>query len=210
MIDLPEPEGARQGTSGIGKSLKILILGDSAAAGVGVDHQNMALLGQLVENLCDDYSVSWQLEAVTGAKTECTIHCLDSIKDTEFDVIITSLGVNDVTANVSLSKWLNSQNKLQEKCFGKFKSQLIIVTALPPVAKFPALPQPLRWYLGRRAQQFNRGLKKQVLNNKKVHFLSIGTLEDNNVMASDGFHPGEKVYQKWGKAVSEKIKVEFK
>lgn len=42
---LPEPEGVREGITGQGKKLSILILGDSAAAGVGVKTQEDALLG---------------------------------------------------------------------------------------------------------------------------------------------------------------------
>lgn len=209
MIDLPEPEGARKGIKGKGKPLRIMIIGDSAAAGVGVDHQNMALLGQLVERLSDDFCVSWQLEAITGATTQSTIDSLEKIQDKIFDVIITSLGVNDVTANVNLTKFLKLQNNLQNKCLKKFKPQLVIITALPPVHEFPALPQPLRWYLGRRAKQFNQALEKQIFTKNKLHFLSIGNMDDINVMAADGFHPGEQVYQQWALKAADKINSEF-
>lgn len=37
-VQLPEPEGEREGTCGQGQPLSILIVGDSAAAGVGVEH----------------------------------------------------------------------------------------------------------------------------------------------------------------------------
>lgn len=42
---LAEPQGLRKGVIGQGKALSILILGDSAAAGVGVEDQREALLG---------------------------------------------------------------------------------------------------------------------------------------------------------------------
>ena len=42
---LAEPDGERIGQKGVGKSLALLILGDSAAAGVGVNAQDDALLG---------------------------------------------------------------------------------------------------------------------------------------------------------------------
>ena len=45
---LPEPEGERSGVNGAGPPLSLLILGDSAAAGVGVATQDQALSGQLV------------------------------------------------------------------------------------------------------------------------------------------------------------------
>ncbi|MCC6374061.1 MAG: SGNH/GDSL hydrolase family protein, partial [Moraxellaceae bacterium] len=58
---LPEPQGARVGVTGTGKPLRLLIVGDSAAAGVGAAHQNDALLGQLVAALATEFEVSWCL-----------------------------------------------------------------------------------------------------------------------------------------------------
>ena len=198
------------GTKGTGKNLRILILGDSAAAGVGVAHQNQALLGQLIGNLTDDYCVFWELDAETGATTYQTFTSLENkIGINQFDVVITSLGVNDVTSNISLPKWLKLQNLLHEMCFKKFNSQLVIVTELPPMGKFPALPQPLRWYLGRRATQLNQALEKLVSYNSKLVYLSIGSMKNKNTMASDGFHPGEKVYQQWAKTAAAIIKSKF-
>ena len=46
---LPEAPGERSGVSGGGPALKLLILGDSAAAGVGASSQATALAGRLAE-----------------------------------------------------------------------------------------------------------------------------------------------------------------
>ena len=50
---LSEPEGHRHGQVGQGKGLSLLIVGDSAAAGVGVEHQQQALSGRLVAALSE-------------------------------------------------------------------------------------------------------------------------------------------------------------
>ena len=63
---LPEPPGKRSGITGAGLPLSLLILGDSAAAGVGVSKQSLALSGQLVSALGSDFHVSWKLIAQTG------------------------------------------------------------------------------------------------------------------------------------------------
>jgi len=60
---LPEPQGPRAGSCGQGPSLRLLVVGDSAAAGVGVSHQDDALAGQLATCLARDFSLSWQLLA---------------------------------------------------------------------------------------------------------------------------------------------------
>ena len=71
-IRLPEAEGAREGITGQGQTLSLLILGDSAAAGVGVAHQNDALLGAVISALQHQYQVHWRLD-VGMREDECQI-----------------------------------------------------------------------------------------------------------------------------------------
>ena len=66
---LPEADGARRGVAGCGATLRVLVTGDSAAAGVGATHQDEALAGQLVGCLSGDFQVHWQLLARSGRTT---------------------------------------------------------------------------------------------------------------------------------------------
>ena len=66
---LPEASGSRDGVVGIGKPLRLLIVGDSSAAGVGVPHQNQALVGCLLAALQGKFLVHWKLLARTGWTT---------------------------------------------------------------------------------------------------------------------------------------------
>jgi hypothetical protein len=75
-----------------------------------------------------------------------------------FDVVVTSLGVNDVTGSRSLATWRRQQEQLVELLAARFGARLILLSGLPPMHRFPALPQPLRWYLGSRARDFDRVL----------------------------------------------------
>ena len=206
---LPEPPGARQGRKGSGAELRLLILGDSAAAGVGAEHQNHALLGQLVNLLAKDYRVSWALNAATGATTHSTLEALKQQEAQDYDVIVTSLGVNDVTSNIAPHKWQKQQAVLRQVLQEKFQPRLIVISGLPPMAAFPALPQPLRWYLGRRAKCFNRILKKDLCQYKNIRLLIQNTLQDSRLMASDGFHPGPDIYTEWALNVAEMVALSF-
>jgi len=47
-----------------------------------------------------------------------------------FDIVITSLGVNDVTSLQRTKHWLNEQNKLHQYCFQKLGAKHIIVSAM--------------------------------------------------------------------------------
>ena len=204
---LPEPPGSREGTTGVGPDLRLLIVGDSSAAGVGAAHQDEALLGRLVQDLSTRFTVHWALVARTGATTHSTVRHLRELQARRFDIAITSLGVNDVTSGVRRKAWRSQQLALRELLRERFGVMEIIVSGLPPVHGFPALPQPLRWWLGARALRFDDDLKHDVRIEDDASFLSLRFTEDVSLMASDGFHPGPDVYREWARLASRAISV---
>jgi len=198
---LPEPPGDRQGTAGDGPSLRLLIVGDSSAAGVGAPHLDDALPGQLVGLLAERYCVSWRLEAKTGDRTADAIARLKSLATQPFDVAVTSLGVNDVTGLVGRRTWCEQQRALRDLLRSRFGVRSLILSGLPPMHGFPALPQPLRWHLGVRASQFNDNLCADAALEPDVTFIDLCFTEDITLMADDGFHPGPDVYAEWAKRI---------
>ncbi len=206
---LPEPAGPRSGCVGAGRSLRVLIAGDSAAAGVGTANQDQALSGQLIRRLDKDFRVEWQLEARTGATTENTITRLAALPESRFDVMVTSLGVNDVTAGLGINSWLQQQQELRELARQTLGVRHFVLAGLPPVDVFPALPQPLRWYLGSRARIFSRRLKQDIEQESDVEFLDLRFTLDPDLMATDGFHPGPGIYNQWGELAAAMIKTRW-
>lgn len=205
---LPEPAGERKGKCGKGRPLRLLILGDSAGAGVGVEHQDDALLGQLKYQLGDHYQLTYQLIAKTGATTESTIDYLKghhTISDS-FDVAVISLGVNDITSGISLTKWLNYQQLLRDYLQLSLNVKHIICSGMPPMDSFPALPQPLRWFLGSRAKEFDQQMCQTIADAENIHYIFLRVSDDSSLMASDGFHPGKGVYAMWSQAIADKIR----
>ena len=194
---LPEPSGARQGRAGRGPALRLLVVGDSAAAGVGVSRQEEALLGQVVSRLAHRYRVEFDLQAKTGFTTADILRRLDEMVPQTYDVVLTSLGVNDVLALTSRATWLARQAQLREVLRQKFGARLLVVSGLPPVHSFPALPQPLRWHVGSRATQFNEEIAAAVAAEPDVRLVNLRFEADAGMMASDGFHPGAPIYSEW-------------
>jgi lysophospholipase L1-like esterase len=204
---LPEPEGVRQGVSGSGKPLRLLVLGDSAAAGVGATTQDQALLGNLVNCLAPHYEVGWKLIAKTGATSSSTLRHLNKIPAEPFDVVVTSLGVNDVTTSKRKDRFLEEQKAILQLLRTKFNALLIVISGFPPVGKFPALPQPLRWYLGTQSQRFDKALAKFAQTQPDCEYLKQDSVNDPKLMASDGFHPGPGIYAVWAREAANRIMV---
>jgi len=208
--DLPEPEGPRQGVSGEGSTLKLLILGDSAAAGVGVTTQCDALSGQLVSNLSGDFVLDWRLEAETGVGTAEVIQRLDALEAFDIDIVVVSLGVNDVTSLIALKSWLKFQDQLRLLLVDKFKAKHILLSSIPPMHDFPSLPQPLRWYLGRRSKSFNRALQEQSARFDELEYVPVNFPIKRDFFAEDGFHPSRAAYRIWSQLAAKRIRLKHK
>ena len=209
-LSLPEAAGPREGLTGDGPPLRLLVVGDSAAAGVGVANQREALLGQTVAALAQSYTVAWQLIARTGATTAGTLKYLEKTAPASFDVAVTSLGVNDVTAGRALPTWLEQQQTLVHLLRTKFQARHIVLSGLPPVHKFPALPQPLRWYVGKQVRQFDQALYTWAQTQSDCAYVNLNLDFDVSWLASDKFHPGAPIYQEWGRAAAQQIQSRIK
>lgn len=204
-IALPEPTGARAGTVGAGPPLRLLIIGDSSAAGVGVATQDDALLGQLIARLKGHATVHYVLVAQTGARTGDALGWLDDLAAARYDVVITALGVNDVTKAVSLRRWLRQQTTLIDRITTQFQTGRVIISGLPPIGQFPLLPQPLRWVLGRQAARFDRHLHRIAAERRDCVTLRFNMGLDETNMSADGYHPGPVVYARWAEEAARVI-----
>jgi lysophospholipase L1-like esterase len=138
------------------------------------------------------------LEAATGATTERAIDRLSGLGDVRFDVLVTSLGVNDITRGARTGAWLESQRRLRTVARERLGVSLLVISGIPPMDGFPALPNPLRRYLGNRARRWNTLLEQDLEGESSAHFLDPRFTEDAGGMAVDGFHPGPAIYREWG------------
>lgn len=194
---LPEPSGERSGVQGSGPPLDLLILGDSAAAGVGVATQAEALSGRLAAVLGESFRVSWKLAARTGMRARDAVAELEAAPPERFDVAVTSVGVNDVTHGTGATSWIDRHGRIVALLRSKFQTAHIILCCVPPMHLFPALPQPLRWYLGERAKRFNRALEAFAQSCGSCEFAAPDFPMEPAYMAADGFHPGSRAYTLW-------------
>lgn len=204
-LRLPEAAGSRRGCLGQGQPLRLLVLGDSAAAGVGVVSQDQALVGQLTAQLSTDYQVSWQLLARSGLTSQQLLNTLDSLCGQQYDCVVLSIGVNDVTAGTSDTLWLAQLQLLRDRLSTEFKVQHIIISAIPPMQHFVALPWPLNDYLGRRARRLNRLTEQMADSCSDLTFLSVDLGVSPQMLAADGFHPSELAYSVWAEHLAIQI-----
>ena len=204
---LPEAAGERQGVVGQGPSLRLLVAGDSSAAGVGVDAQQQALAAPMAARLAErcGVQVHWQLVAASGLTTKQVHERLRTDSLGFFDLAVIVTGVNDVVDQVpshhavatrdALVNWLRNAIGVAHVCFAP----------LPPVHRFPGLPQPLRWVAGADAHRHNRALADWVATRSDASLVNMTMPLRRDVMALDGFHPGAPVYRACAASIAQHL-----
>lgn len=194
---LPEPEGERQGSCGQGRPLRLLVTGDSSAAGVGVGRQSDALAHRLAQRLAEAVQarVHWQLRARSGLTTAQTLALLHDEGHAPADVAVVVTGVNDVVDQIPSRRAVAAREALANWLRNGHGCQHVVFAPLPPVHHFPGLPQPLRWIAGADARRHNSAMADWVPTRQDVSLVDMEMPLNPGVMARDGFHPGEPVYR---------------
>ena len=204
-LSLPEPPGARAGTAGKGTPLRLLIVGDSSAAGVGAPTQDAALSGQLVRALAGHFRVSWRLVATTGDTTRAVLTRIPLLEPDPYNIAILALGVNDVTRAVPTRQWIARQRALHQLLRDRFSITRIYASGLPPMGMFPLLPQPLRWILGSQANRLDDALAEIAAQDKSVCHIPFDFPHEAKFMARDGYHPSPVGYAHWADVLKKLI-----
>ncbi|MCD1279439.1 SGNH/GDSL hydrolase family protein [Psychrobacter sp. CCUG 69069] len=236
-VRLPEPNGERHGhvslpePSGTAKNkrkptLNLMIVGDSAAAGVGSQTQQEALAGKLIpilaqqSDICTQFDeLLWSLQATTGHTSFDILRRLYVLPPPSHpvDVMVLSVGVNDTTSNVSVHKWQQQIKDIIAIAQRKFGVRELIFLSLPPMAQMPAIPAPLNNFVGAKASILDKVLQQECAANDSVTYMATdfprmieehanGEPIDIAVMfASDGFHPSSLMYGYWAQQLAERI-----
>lgn len=138
MPRLPEAAGERQGVVGQGPPCRLLIAGDSSAAGVGVAHQREALAGPMAADLArlGGVTVHWRLVACSGLTTAQTLQRLRGEHERaalpHFDVAVIVTGVNDVIDQVPSSHAVAAREALANWLRNALGVLHVVFAPLPP------------------------------------------------------------------------------
>ncbi len=204
---LPEPSGERSGEVGEGPFLRLLIVGDSSAAGVGVATQEQALSGHLTRKLAQSSGrrVRWNLLARSGISSAHILSLVQQASPPAADVAIVLLGVNDVIEQLPTRQAVAHRAALADWLIDHCGVRHVVFSPLPPMGEFPALRPPLRWVVKADAQRHDRALAHWAATRSDVWHVPIPLSLSAEVMAADGFHADEPVYKICGEALAEFI-----
>ena len=209
---LPEPPGPRAGREGRGEAeLRLLVVGDSSAVGVGAPHQDLALARPLARNLAQRIGrpVRWTLLAETGLTSAGALAYLKARDVPEADLAVVVLGVNDITNQVPTAQALRHRGEIAVWLEAHAEVPQVLFPALPEMELFRSLPQPLAWWAGQMSRRNNRAQARWAaswpLAKPRVSHVPMDGVMQADLMASDGFHPGPGLYARVAAHLAEAI-----
>lgn len=198
--------GPLEGASGEGRKMRLLAIGDSIIAGVGATELSKALVGRTADAIAAslDCSVSWRACGVSGYNCERVLDDLvPELPGDTADFVIVSVGVNDITGLTTMRKWRANMSLLLDKLRRHSPDATIAVAGMPPMHRFPLLPQPLRATFGMRSRSFDDALRAIVDGLPGTVHVSLDFEADPGSFAPDGYHPSEESYVEFGRHMAD-------
>lgn len=206
---LPEAAGDRSGRAGAatGAALRLLVVGESTAAGVGVAEQRDGLASQLAAELAQRRGrpVVWELHARTGATASAAARELVPAAEGRHDLVVVALGVNDALRLRSRRHWRDRMLRVLAGVQPLLApGGQVVLAGVPALGAFPALPQPLRAILGWHAGALDDELRRLAGARPAVRHAPMPPL-DPTMFAVDGFHPNAQAYAQWVRHLADHV-----
>lgn len=191
--------------------LRLLVLGDSTAAGVGSPTLTQSLPVQVAQRVADRLRrpVAVRSRGISGARTDDvrTAQVPDAVDAVgEVDVLLVVVGSNDVTHLTPV--WQMADRTARMLRAAQALDAPVVLGGIPLFTTVPAFDQPLRavvsgysgWYRG--AQADGAGGVEDATYVPIAELASPRFLGRPEAMSSDGFHPSPVGYGFWADALA--------
>ncbi|WP_327672666.1 MULTISPECIES: SGNH/GDSL hydrolase family protein [unclassified Streptomyces] len=210
---LPEAAGDTRGTTeGQGARLRLAVLGDSTAAGVGAVTHRGALAGQLAEALTalTGRGVSWRVAAKSGATVE-SVRCgllsqlTDPLTRWTPELVLVAVGVNDARRLRRPRVFRREVGRLVRDIRLRLGHDVPIVFAgLPSLERAEALAPGIKYLLTGYLWLLDRQLRIVAEREVSVfHLLTGGPPRiAGEWFAADRLHPSPQGYRAWARTLA--------
>lgn len=201
---LPDASGDTSGVwEGNGKEIRLLAIGESTVAGVGVSELKDALGGRFAFHLSRETgaTVHWQSLGVSGITVRRTLEeIVPEVPSDPFDLILIALGGNDVFSLNSPVRFRSDMSELIGRLRESSPGAGIVLANVPMVRDAIGMPHPLKYVLAKLAklQHFNaKGFASEMED--VYYYDEVKKVGDE--FFSDGVHPSGSGYDSWAEDI---------
>lgn len=219
---LPEAEGTEGQCHINGKSgrpLKLISIGESTIAGVGVQTHEEGFTGTFAKEISTlfDLNVDWKVYARSGYTVKRVENkIIPKINQNTANLIVVGIGGNDAFTLNRPSKWKVEIQSLIASIKSKFPEALIVFCNMPPIKEFPAFTSLIKFTIGNLVEILGDELKEIVNNHENVFYFGdkitlkgwiekFQLKEKKEDFFSDGVHPSKLTYQTWAKDIASEV-----
>lgn len=210
---LPEATG-NHGVAGKGydRTLRLVCMGESTIAGVGVRTHQDGFAGTLANRLASGLKrrIEWEVVARSGYTAKRVRHKLLPRITNQPQVIIVGLGGNDAFTMNKPANWADEIRRLIQDLKDQYPDAVIAFTNMPPIKIFPAFTRSIKSTIGVLVEILGKELELVVQEFDNVFYnneiLDLKNLAERHDVSggitdffSDGVHPSALTYQTWGK-----------
>lgn len=220
--ELPEatgPKGKSQYPN-THKHLKMLAIGESTIAGIGVKTHQEGFTGTLASELGRLFkaNVQWKVYAKSGYSAKrVRQEIIPTIIEKEIDLLVVGIGGNDAFELNTPWRWKREVEALIQSLRIKFPDAPIVFCNMPPIKEFPAFSKLIKSSIGNLGEILGANLREVVKNHDNIYYHDkILTLKSWNEQFgfthtksdyfSDGVHPSKLAYQTWALDIATEIK----
>lgn len=190
------------------QELRILLIGDSSAAGVGVDTIEQSLGGHLCRLLHDTTKLNVSVRIAgnnSATANQLRDYVVPHIEHEHFDFIALNVGTNDAKNFHRGSTFCKNFGTLLYALKSKFPAAQIIWSGIIDLEELEMLPKPLNKILGIRSRILN--------HNGQILCAERGALAPGNKewkvitenFSKDGFHASSLGYERWAQGIADYI-----
>ena len=186
------------------KEFKILGLGESPMAGVGIAKHSLTLTGLTAVKLNKllGCSVKWEILAESGLSLKNLNKLIGEQLGKNSNLVLVSMGGNDVFQLTPPWVWKNNINTCVKLLFEKENKPLILFSPVPPVGRFPAIPNPLRITFSFWGLLLQASLDQTINSMDNAYLLDERFPEGKEYYLEDGIHPSPLAYDPWSEKLA--------
>jgi lysophospholipase L1-like esterase len=190
---------------GRGTTVRILAVGESTVAGVGLTHSDESVAATTARALARQTSrpVAWRAHGLSGATvSEAASRLLPRIRAVPADLLVIAFGVNDTLAYRSPSAFANDLAALVLAARERIGEAAVVITGVAPIACFPALPWPLGTILNWRSAALQEAAETLEGRLPRLVVERFAEPFGPHLFADDGFHPNMAAHALWGEEIA--------
>jgi lysophospholipase L1-like esterase len=215
---LPEASGPEgKAGSGDAEPFRLIAIGESTIAGVGVATHEEGFTGSLATELAAklDRPVRWTVHARSGyTARRVADELVPGITERSADLVVVGLGGNDAFQLNRPGRWRRDVGRLIAALESRLPAAAILFVNMPPIREFPAFTRLIQFAVGNLVEILGEELAGVVRGRERVFYHDrVIRLADwmarpeidatHEDFFSDGVHPSKLTYRVWAKDIAD-------